>query len=541
MSRHAIALALALVAAWLLLGTIAAAASQNLLFDGAMNLEVSRSLAEGHGPRRLYDSQDLFPAGVQTKEPYVLLGAAVFRVFGVGPVQAQLPNLLYLGLLLAAMIVVVRRLAGTGAALASAVLLLSLPQLWQYALNGYGEIPSLAFGFSALGVVSWPGLLARRALAKCALAGLLCGLALATKTVGLVQVGGVGLVLGMRILADSPAPLRDMLRLVGAFLAAFVLPLVLVEWWRWSWLGTQAFLDWWDFQLSRILYQAGVAPTGAAAGGAAEPLSSKLSAHFGILARELHSSRFATACVLAVPLAAAVATHAGQDRASKWLVTGLAAIAVAYIAWWLGITPTEKAWLRRIYVGLACLGSIAAISAGFAGQALLRPGKPRWRVANGIVLVALVATFAPFVARALDQPLEFERTQAVRHTLDAADEVAALPANAQLFGFGWYSAPTVALYSNRRLLDLTDWPIGPLVGAPVYLVADRATFVTGIIDGVLARYPHRQLLADNIDGQVYVLDMARPNDPFDEAQWQAATAMAYFTQGTYESTYGMRP
>ena len=45
MSRHAIALALALVAAWLLLGTIAAAASQNLLFDGAMNLEVSRSQA----------------------------------------------------------------------------------------------------------------------------------------------------------------------------------------------------------------------------------------------------------------------------------------------------------------------------------------------------------------------------------------------------------------------------------------------------------------------------------------------------------------
>src|SRR5690606_3415755 len=75
---------LGMLAAWLLYGLAAAAATQELLFDGAMNLEVARSLAEGNGPRRLYDHGTLFAPEVQTKEPYYILGALVFKILGVG-------------------------------------------------------------------------------------------------------------------------------------------------------------------------------------------------------------------------------------------------------------------------------------------------------------------------------------------------------------------------------------------------------------------------------------------------------------------------
>ncbi len=511
---------LLLAAAWLAAGLVAAGATQNLLFDGAMNLEVSRSLSEGMGPRRLYDSADLFAPGVQTKEPYLLVGAAVFSLLGVGPVQAQLPNLLFLALLVATIAWSVRRLAGVGAALAAVVLVLALPAMPQYGLNGYGEIPSFAFGLASLAVVAWPGLFERRTLSKCIVAGLLAGLAISTKTVGLIQAGGIGLILLLRAWTESRASLRDTAATAGVFVAGMAIPLALVELWRLAWLGAAEYRAWWDYQASRILYQAGVAST--ASSPPPSPILQKIATHFRLLSTEMGSGRWVTAFALLLPLAGASFTHWGKHRPSRWLVAGLGAIAVCYLIWWLAITPTEKAWLRRIYIGLACLAMIAAITGWHAARDAIDGRSRVSRFANGCLLAALIVTFVPFVTRSLQRPISLQPNEAVTRTIEAAELVRALDADTPVFAYGWYSAPGVGLYSGRHLIDLTDWPIGGLVGKPAYLVADRAAIDTDILSGILARYPHRALLDENIHAQVYSLDFSRPADPFTEAERAAA-------------------
>ena len=525
--------------AWLLVTIVAAAAVQNTLFDGAMNLEVSRSLAEGAGPRRLYDFNDYFPHGVQTKEPYVILGALVFKLFGVGPFQVHLPNLIFIAFLCATILVAVNKLSGFTTAIASVLVVLATPMLIQYGLNGYGELPSLAFGLSALAMVAWPGRISDRLAFRCLIAGGLAGLALATKTVAAIQVAAIALTLMIRLLVESDAPMRDLLRGLAAFALGVLAPLLLIEGWRWSWLGGAGYKQWWMDEFAGILYQAGVTPQGTTV-----PVLSKVSKHFGLLTNEIGRSSSATAALLALPLlfAGFFIANPANPRAPKWWLLGLAAISTCYMVWWMGITPTEKAWLRRIYIGLIALSLLGMTALFHSIRTALdaRIGAPL-RFGYSVLAVALIALYAPFVKRAIQVPVSFSPTPGITETLAAARFVSGLGPDSLVFAHGWYAAPTVALHSGRRLIDFTDWPIGDFPGRNAYVVADRATFVTHALDGMLARYPHEAMLKQSTHAQVYKIDFSSPTNPFTEDDMVKALSYVEFAKTDSAATYGMTP
>ncbi len=522
--------------AWLLLLLAAAAAAQNILFDGAMNLEVSRSLAEGTGPRRLYDFNEYFAHGVQTKEPYILVGALVFKLLGVGVIQAQLPNLLFLVAMCATAFLVTRRLFDTGAGMAVVLVLLATPMMTQYGLNGYGEVPSFAFGLAAIGLLAWPAPITEHFLIKCLVAGVLAGLALTTKTVGAIQVGAIGLTLLYRVATDSASPKRGLLGGVSVFLVGLALPVALIEAWKWNWLGTTGYLQWWTDERTGILYQAGLKP-----GSEHASLFGKVQTHFVMLAGELKRGHWATLGILALPLLFSTAFVADRTRspaARTWLV-GLAAVSACYVAWWLGVTPTEKAWLRRIYIGLLCLSIIGTTAMAISAKAMLFGASAKIRVLHGLVFVAFFALYAPFVLQAVKGSASFKPRQSLADTMAASRFVAGLDKDAAIFAYGWYAAPTVALQSGREFIDLSDWPIGKYPGRKTYLVADQATFATGTLAKVLARYPHQEMLAPSKFAQVYRIDFSSPRDPFSGADHGKALTSVDFANQSYPLTQGM--
>lgn len=531
-------LLLAIVAAWLFLLLIAAAATQPLLFDGAMNLEVARSLSEGKGPRRLYDFGTLFAPEVQTKEPYIFVGALVFKLFGVGHFQAHLPNLVYLAALCGVVLVGIRRATGTTASLLVIVLILSLPFMYQYGLNGYGEIPTFTFGLAALLAISSRRLVGNGLSRRCCIAGILAGLAIATKFVGVILAGAVGLVILVRIATESRERLRNAFYGVCAFVGGMMIPLLFVEAWRLAWLGFDAYGEWWNYQLSQIVYQAGAS---AATSGESSDFASKVTTHFRILASELKRSTSATAMVLVAPVVAALVMLRSPASAERWIVAGLLTVAVAYLLWWLAITPTEKAWLRRIYIGLTCLAAISGVAVANSLRALRKKEPTIRSFAHAAAVVVIFATYFPFLKTAVGTPLSFERQPAVDRVLEASRLVSKLDADAMVFGYGWYSAPNVALFSGRGFVDLTDWPIGLLQDKEAYLVADRATFVVGMLDRVLERYPHREMLPINQVAQVYAIDFANPADPFTNADISQIMPFVTFSLDDYPLTTGMEP
>jgi len=515
--------------------------SRSLEFDGAMNLLMSRSIAEGNGPREVYDTHDLFPAAVQTKEPFVLLGALVFKLFGVGQLQTQLPNLIYLGLLCTVLLVTLRRLFGTMTSLLVIVLLLSSPSIIQYGLRGYGELPTLFFGLAALSVVAWPGPWPLRALSRCIFAGALIGLALATKVVGIVQVATVGMVLLIRLLAEPGSTLRSFIRDVAAFVSGFTIPLLLVELWRLFWMGTTDYVEWWAFMWSSIMAQSGATPR--------DPqglLFAKITQHFRILCSNVGLSPFAMTGAIVMPLVALafayfVAYTKEQKRRSRWFLLGLLLLIGLYFPWWLAIVPNDKAWLRYLYIGLLSLEAIAGIAIVANVCGVLRPGKFVVRLTHLTLAIILASIYASFTMRALSNPISFGPGDEITRTREAAQLISRLPADAIIFGYGWYSAPTIQIYTHRSFIDLTDYPIGKLIGKDAYIVADRPTLVTGILARVLARYPHHALMRSNSFAQVFAVDFSNPVDPFIKASKAAIASKAAFADHDYLLTEGMEP
>jgi hypothetical protein len=129
-----------------------------------------------------------------------------------------------------------------------------------------------------------------------------------------------------------------------------------------------------------------------------------------------------------------------------------------------------------------------------------------------------------------------EEAQATQY---AAKQISSLSPDSQVFGYGWYAAPVIQLYAGRGFMDLTDWPMGLLDGHPVYVVADRATLMTGALDKLLARYPHRRLLRRNSFAQVFQLDVTDASDPFQSSDATASRAQVDFLGDPYPLTWGV--
>jgi hypothetical protein len=468
------------------------------------------------------------------------MGAAIFKVFGVGHWQAQLPNLLFVFLLAGLVFALFRRTSNTATALVALILVFSLPDFTQYALNGYGEIPTFFFGLSALALVVWPHRITTSLIKISFAAGAMAGLAIATKVVGIVLVGAVALILGLRVLVEAEKRLKSLLVAILAFSAGLLLPLLLIEAWRWFWLGADGYRAWWDFQYTSIMYQSGAAPRND------QPSTlSKVATHFSILIRDINLTSLATIALAVAPLAALALAfpylRTAQKRNMAWLLAGLALIAALYLSWWLTYVPTEKAWLRYIYIALVSLGLLAAVAiTSNIARAFDTPSK--WmRTLHASLALAVFLAYAPFVFKSVSTDLKFGPNEEAQASMYAANIIENVDPDRPVFGYGWYAAPTVQLHTKRNLLDLTDWPIGRLTGQPAYLVADRATLITGILNPVLNRYPNRLLMRPNDFAQVYEIDFANPLNPFAAMDSSSATAAVEFARVDYPLTHGMEP
>ncbi|HET7925385.1 MAG TPA: glycosyltransferase family 39 protein, partial [Rhodanobacteraceae bacterium] len=223
-------------------------ATQPVSFDGAMNLEVARSLAEGAGYRRMYADHLGFSHAIQTRAPYILPAAAVFAAFGVGVWQSQLVNALYLVAFSLLVFVLVMRVASWRWALAAVAMCLCTPGLDDNGLNGFGEVPALTWWLAALAVLYGARDAGPPSARRYFVAGLLLGIAIVTKTVLLIGVAAAALVLFAEA-AQRERRWRPLAALIGIVGAGVLLPVLLHEvcralafgdWVRWrAWIGDE--------------------------------------------------------------------------------------------------------------------------------------------------------------------------------------------------------------------------------------------------------------------------------------------------------------
>lgn len=484
-------------------------------FDGAMNLNTAQSLLHGTGYGFFYDRFFGFPA--QTDGPFILPAALAFWIGGVTPFTTQVVNLVYVFALVIVIVTLLQRLnVPLWLALFAVAACLMTPGFAEFSMNGYGEIPMLVWFIGGL-IVLLPtgtesGLSDRRLFA----AGLLFGVSYLTKVVALVCIAPAMLVLGCVILAQ---PRRWTRLLVLA--AGFGLPVVVWEVFRFIQLHRlHNYIDWWRYQLAQIRSQSGAKHTGAVHHGRIE--SGLL--HLKALSEMSGVPAVALAALIVVPvvLGALLAINRSTSTRLRLGIGVLSVVCALYFFWWLFITPEAYLWLRRIIAGLLLLQCLLAAML-VATYARIVAALANWKARREVlpVVAAAALAFAVFGQIRLMRTGEFisnppQPPGYALQMLRVAQDVKALPADATLFGTGWWQSPVISLFSGRHFMNLEHWPLDRINSVPVkFLVTDIYSqgIAESTIQGVLDRASYVPVMKSE-GGSIYRLDTVRPYVPF---------------------------
>lgn len=443
-------------------------------FDGGLNLNIARSLAEGTGYGSYYNGFRRFPSETQTNAPYILPASLAFAISGVGVFTSQVVNLIYLVVFSVGLYLVIRRLGETAAlALLAVALALQVPGMSQYAMGGYGEIPALSFLF--LGLLGLSAALRGGQAIPALWGGIALGVSFLTKTVALIWVVPAA---GLFMLLALSRPARW--RLPAAIAAGLAIPVILWEFYRMVSLGGfDSYVNWWGGQFYEILSEAGVRSRIRDTPG----LLNKGIVHLSSLGEQtaVPGALLAVLWIIPAPFVLLkIARDVAEQRFDRVLIFGtLAGVAAAYLLWWLFITPTAHAWLRRIMNGLLLQQVVTLIVANWLAHgalALMRNRAP----ASGIGAVStggLATALAAIVMLTAVKGQVAFRSPApppwAAGVMDMARSLRALPADARYFGYGWWQAPVLALLSGKKIDDLERWLPMEVDAVPEkYLVLD---------------------------------------------------------------------
>lgn len=482
-------------------------ATEQVSFDGAMNLEVARSLAEGHGYKRLYADRSGFSHEIQSRAPFIVPAAGVFAVFGVGIWQAQFTNLLYVVALVVVIFVLVRRWTSRRWALLAVAVCLWTPGIREIAMNGYGEVPALVWWLAALVVLR--DVDGRAGHARLFVAGVLLGIAVLTKTV--LAIGLIAILPAIfMVLASYRSRGKSVILGIGGLLCGLLLPGILYEIAHFFAIGDiHKWHAWVREEMHAIHMQAGTEEGFQDTHG----IGAKMLIHLQLLADNIGLPFALLPFWLLGPIVLGFVTRRHFPTHARAALLALVLFAGIYFFWWLGFTPTEKAWYRRVFNGVLVLEIV--LVAMLAVSWKLRQSEIRsTRQAATLAAVVLIALQAFLIESNIDADDEndFASAKSLRGDLEALQRV---PADAETYAVGWYSSPIFALYSGRRLGNIaTRTPEELAAASPVFLLLDTQATRTGAAQYWLDRYSNHEV-AHSDDLKFIELDANAPRNSFD--------------------------
>ncbi|OUL82351.1 ArnT family glycosyltransferase [Paraburkholderia hospita] len=483
-------------------------------FDGAMNLKTAASLVRGDGYGFFYDR--FFPFPAQTDGPFILPTALAFWLGGITPFTGQVVNLLYIAALIILLTVLLSRLnTPLWLALLAVLASIAMPGFVDYSMNGYGEVPVLAWFFSAVLVLVPRTGNGAPSRARLTAAGVLFGVAYLTKVVALVCVAPAMLILTCVVFCQPDRKGRLIALYIGA-----VVPVLLWELFRLVEVGSaHAYVNWWRYQVAQIRAQSGAKNT-----GAVEGFLAKGAHHLSILSdmTGVPAAVLAIGIVVPVFVGLLLALDKRTRSNTRLVLAVLVTVVSLYFFWWMFISPTAMTWLRRILDGLVLLQCLVVVALVAAWTR--RPGphslsgvrEPRGNVVLVVVLIPAIACSLMLARNGESLTRPPQVPDYALNMYKMADTVRALPADATIFGTGWWQAPVVSLFSGRRFENFEHWRTDRINAAhDKYFVTDMYTegISQSSIQKVLDVSDHEQVVKMT-GGALYKLNKVRAYSAF---------------------------
>lgn len=478
---------------------LAVVCSGHLSFDGGLNFMVASQLVESGDYARVYGG--LYPFPIESDGFLIFLAAGIIKLFGVSPIAAQLPNALCILGLFTVLYCLLRKDLSQLQVTACLFAATLTPGLFLFGFDGYGEIPMLLPICGAL-------LFLTRYRASQHLgmlwAGALFGLAVSTKVVGLIFAPAFALAM---LFSSGLFRLKDKVRDAAVFSVGFIMVYGGWEVYRLSNLGLSRWLEWWRIRSVGITDRAGFT-----SGLSDTPdVTDKIGRHVellggfyglpaGVLIAAVAIVFVLFFCTLIYGVYNQIKSVSGpeaQGKKSTIVAVFFLTAGLTYLVWWIAMTPTEQAWLRRLFIGLLCLH----VAIPLLAFSLLNSGRGKIKLLfSRLLIVTLLATAIHVVVNSMYK--EWRKFKS-NHELSVSgvEYLRNLDADAQLFGIGWYGAPQFSFHSGKTFKDLALSLLGEIDFTNAYLVLDsNALLIVGdpsqgrfLYPSVLPQYQYEEI------------------------------------------------
>ena len=510
--------------------------STPLSSDGAMNVQVPLNLLQHGRYATNYDGYIDFDNVVQSGSPLLLPIALAFRLGGVSSFTAQIPNAVYLILSLLVTFIFVKNVTNKWVGLLTVVIIIYIPYLFRFGLRGYGEIPALFYFMAGLCLFNAletnknhnPAFLA-------VLTGVAWGLACLTKTVILIFLPS----LFAAILVDVFITKKLSRKMYILIALGGLLTISLFEIWKLTVLGLKDYMYWWNEELYAIAPQTGVVK-----GLADTPsLFEKIEIHLIILSVNFGIPFIGSIYLIFVPCVMFI--HYFISTMRKWrqkislsyLI--LFGTSISYVLWWIVLTPTSKAWNRRIINGIILLDISNMILLGLTLIYLLplvktvRNNKRHLNFSNislillsSLSVMLIITLSAQLYNNRQNIPLKADDSPSPDKIAsdDIAKKIAQLPSNATIYGVNWLQCPVLSFLSGRRFYNIENiYNYDKFNNEENYFVDERIDHIKDPkkIDDVLSRADYKLIDANNYC-RLYKIDHLYPYQDFSEEEKKGA-------------------
>lgn len=442
--------------------------TETFSFDGAINAQVSQNLIKNFSYSTRYDGGQVFDPSIQTGIPVIFPLALLFTLFGESFEIGLIINAFYCVSLLIAILYFIKYCLKLPNfySLIFILFFYSTPQIFIYAFGLFGEIPTLFYIF--LVIIFLFRFEVTNQQKYLFLSGLSFGLAYLTKTIAFIVFPSLILFFLLLFLDRKDLKIKFK-KVVFAFISGVTPPILLFEIFKFSsFKQIQSYLFWWKNQTIGIFQQAGVISGFQDTNGFLQ----KFTKHLGILSNEInvHVSIIIIILILiSFSMMGLLFITIKKEKkvlrifptivSTKTLIF-LFTIALTYFGWWLFITPTQKAWYRRIINGLILVEVSIIIVLFFINAIILKLHRIKKndnivKFSSLFLLNLLFLIFLVFTPSKLtNYKISFMDSELKKNTEEASILINTLPPQSQFFGFGWWQAPILSFESNKEFYNL---------------------------------------------------------------------------------------
>lgn len=489
-------------------------------FDGGLNLQIPYNLLVNGTYSTMYDGGVMFDEHIQTGAPVLIPVYFIYLIFGVGATQSLVINGLYLFvtyIIIYKIGVELKIEKWLLLMLEAAICITPYVSASEYGIGAYGEVPTLFWFLMSIYMFQQGEKSEKKRYFF--FGGLCYGLAFLTKIVILIAVPAIVLALLSKWKIEKKITFQHCLLWVGGC----IVPILAFEVYKITQLGLIQYIDIQKQVIYAVMQQSGVVSDYSDTVG----IIDKFIYHIQTFCSQFRINILILLIILCVNLVYLI-YRVIKNRKLEYRDT-IILVAFSYFGWWLLITPTEKAWARRILIGVLLMEFVTV----FVIDMLY---KKYFNKYFKLLIIGIIIMLSIIAGQKIVKISDEEK----QDTLEAVEFIKKYKEQnpeTVICGGDWWSAPVMQVLTGIPFSDINNVDDGY---ENLIFVEDKYAHQLADMDTLLEAYEYETIYSnERTPIYIYIITNKNPYKPFTEDEKSGVEESRYVYNEDYEYIRGV--